>query len=56
VFGARYSLGNQLLLLMQADERGINPQFFLPYGKKDRSTGWLKHHRQVRKGEESFKV
>ena len=41
-FGARYSLGNQLLLMMQADERGLTPQFFLPYGKKDRSTGWLK--------------
>jgi hypothetical protein len=56
VFGARYSLGNQLLLMMQADERGITPQFFLPYGKKDRSTGWLKHNRQVRQGEVSFKV
>ena len=40
LFGARYSLGNQLLLMMQADERGITPQFFLPYGKKDRSSGW----------------
>ncbi len=56
IFGARYSLGNQLLLMMQADERGITPQFFLPYGKKDRSTGWLKHNRQVRHGEVSFKV
>jgi hypothetical protein len=56
VFGARYSLGNQLLLMMQADERGITPQFFLAYGKKDHSTGWLKHNRQVRRGEASFKV
>lgn len=56
VFGARYSLGNQLLLMMQADERGITPQYFLPYGKKDGSTGWLRHKRQVRKGEVSFKV
>jgi len=56
VFGARYSLGNQLLLMMQADERGITPQFFLPYGKKDRSSGWLKLNRQVRRGEVSFKV
>jgi len=55
-FGARYSLGNQLLLMMQAEERGIVPQFFLPYGSRDGSTGWLKHHRQVRKGEASFKV
>jgi len=56
LFGARYSLGNQLLLMMQADERGITPQFFLPYGNKDRSTGWLKHNRQVRRSEVSFKV
>jgi hypothetical protein len=56
LFGARYSLGNQLLLMMQADERGITPQFFLPYGKKDRSSGWLKHNRRVRHGETSFKV
>jgi len=28
----------------------------MPYGKKDRSTGWLKHNRQVRRGEVSFKV
>jgi hypothetical protein len=56
VFGARYSLGNQPLLMMQAEQRGITPQFFLPYGKKDGSTGWLKHKRQVRKGKASFKV
>jgi hypothetical protein len=56
VFGARYSLGNQLLLMMQAEERGVTPRFFLPYGKKDASTGWLKYKRQVRKGEVSFKV
>jgi hypothetical protein len=56
VFGARYSLINQMLLLMQAEERGIEPRYFLPYGKKDGSTGWLRHKRQVRKGETSFKV
>jgi hypothetical protein len=56
VFGARYSLTNQLLLLMQAEERGIEPRYFLPYGRKDGSTGWLSHKRQVRKGETSFKV
>ncbi|WP_204007454.1 ArdC family protein, partial [Virgisporangium aurantiacum] len=55
-FGARYSLGNQLLLLMQAEERGITPQFFLPYGNRDKNTGWFKHSRQVRKGETSFKI
>jgi hypothetical protein len=37
-------------------ERGLTPQFFLPYGKKDGSSGWLKHNRQVRRGETSFKV
>ncbi len=56
VFGARYSLTNQLLLLMQAEERGIEPRYFLPYGKKDGSSGWLQQKRQVRKGETSFKV
>lgn len=56
VFGARYSLGNQLLLMMQADERQIEPRYFLPYGAKDGSSGWLKQGRQVRKGEVSFKV
>jgi hypothetical protein len=38
-------------MMMQADERGITPQFFLPYGRKDRSSGWLKHNLQVRHGE-----
>jgi hypothetical protein len=56
VFGARYSLGNQLLLMAQAQQRGIAPQFFLPYGRKDGTTGWLKHHRHVRRGEKSFTV
>lgn len=55
-FGARYSLTNQLLLLMQADEREITPQFFLPYGNKDKTSGWLKEQRQVRKGETAFKI
>jgi hypothetical protein len=56
VFGARYSLTNQLLLMMQAEQRGITPRYFLPYGKKDGSTGWLAQRRQVRQGETSYKV
>ncbi|MEU7874269.1 ArdC family protein [Dactylosporangium sp. NPDC049140] len=56
VFGARYSLGNQMLLLMQAEERGVSPQFFLPFGNRQRRTGWFRHDRQVRKGETGFKV
>lgn len=55
-FGGRYSLVNQWLLTMQAEERRIDPQYFLPYGKKDGSTGWRLHKRQVRKGETSFKI
>nr|WTA70786.1 hypothetical protein OHB51_17200 [Micromonospora sp. NBC_00855] len=55
-FGARYSLGNQILLLVQADERGITPRYFLPYGKKDGSTGWKSHQRYVRAGEKAFKI
>lgn len=55
-FGARYSLSNQMLLLMQAEERGVEPRFFLPYGDKTKTTGWLKHQRQVRKGETAYKI
>ena len=55
-FGARYSLTNQLLLMLQAEERGIEPRIFLPYGNKDKTSGWLKEQRQVRKGETGFKV
>ena len=55
-FGARYSLGNQILLMVQAEQRGITPVFFLPYGSKDGSTGWRKHKRQVRKGETAFHI
>jgi hypothetical protein len=31
-FGARYSARNQILLLWQASVRGIDPQYFQPYG------------------------
>lgn len=55
-FGARYSLSNQVLLLMQAAERGTDPQFFLPYGNRKRRTGWFRHNRYVREGETGFKV
>ncbi|WP_410814854.1 hypothetical protein [Micromonospora sp. 067-2] len=55
-FGARYSLGNQILLLVQAEERGITPRYFLPYGKKDGSTGWKAHQRYVRVDETAFKI
>jgi hypothetical protein len=55
-FGARYSLGNQLLLMMQAAEREITPQYFLPFGNKAGTSGWKLHGRTVRKGEKSFVV
>lgn len=55
-FGARYSLNNQVLLLMQAEERGMQPRYFLPYGGKDGRTGWRGVGRHVRKGERGFKV
>ncbi|MEU1969671.1 ArdC-like ssDNA-binding domain-containing protein [Micromonospora sediminicola] len=55
-FGARYSLGNQILLLVQAEERGIEPRYFLPYGRNDGSTGWKAHKRHVRAGETGFKI
>lgn len=61
VFGARYSLGNQLLLMMQAQERGIEPRYFMPYGTRDKKTkkpksGWLKVGRKPREGETAFRV
>lgn len=70
-FGARYSIGNQMLLLWQAEDRGIDPQYFLPYGyapwitdpKTGRRTGrgkgtsgWLKAGQQVRKGEHGYMI
>ncbi|MEH1166425.1 ArdC family protein [Micromonospora sp. CPCC 205539] len=55
-FGARYSLGNQILLLVQAEERGIVPRYFLPFGKRDGSTGWKAHQRHVRAGETAFRI
>ncbi|ROO60338.1 uncharacterized protein DUF955 [Micromonospora sp. Llam0] len=55
-FGAQYSLGNQILLLVQAEERGIEPRYFLPYGNKDGSTGWKAQKRFVREGESAFKI
>ncbi|MBN1174310.1 MAG: hypothetical protein JXA67_19225, partial [Micromonosporaceae bacterium] len=55
-FGARYSLSNQMLLLLQAEERGVEPRFFLPYGGKTQASGWLGHQRQVRRGEIAYKI
>ncbi|GAA4474573.1 ArdC family protein [Phytohabitans houttuyneae] len=56
IFGAHYSVNNQILLMLQAEERGITPRYFLPYGRKDRTTGWLSHGRQVRPGERAFRI
>ncbi|MEU4693734.1 ArdC-like ssDNA-binding domain-containing protein [Actinoplanes sp. NPDC023714] len=56
VFGARYSLSNQLLLMMQAEQRGMEPRYFLSYGNKAGTSGWLSHGRKVRQGEKAFKV
>jgi hypothetical protein len=55
-FGAQYTLNNQFLLLMQAEERQMNPTFFLPYGNKAGTSGWKKNGRHVRKGEKAFCV
>ncbi|GAB3832726.1 hypothetical protein ACFPIJ_57355 [Dactylosporangium cerinum] len=56
VFGARYSVQNQLLLTLQAAERGVTPVFFLPYGNKAGTSGWRLHGRQVKAGEHAFLV
>ena len=55
-FGAQYTLNNQFLLLMQAEERQMDPTFFLPFGNKTGTSGWKKHGRSVRKGEKAFYV
>lgn len=64
-FGARYSANNQLLILMQAEQRGFTPTMVRPYGTRDRRTGkpragwvggWLVLGRHPRKGEKSLKV
>ncbi|WP_203902855.1 ArdC-like ssDNA-binding domain-containing protein [Virgisporangium aliadipatigenens] len=55
-FGARYSATNHMLLMFQAEERGIEPRYFLPYGNKQKTSGWLAVGRQVRAGEAAFKV
>jgi hypothetical protein len=55
-FGAQYTLHNQFLLLMQAEEREMTPTFFPPFGNKDGSSGWKKHGRRVRAGEKAFSV
>lgn len=55
-FGAQYTLGNQFLLLMQAEERQMTPTFFLPFGNKAATSGWKKHGRHVRQAEKAFKV
>jgi hypothetical protein len=55
-FGAQYTLANQFLLLMQAEERQMDPTFFLSFGNKAGTSGWRKHGRTVRKGEKAFYV
>lgn len=55
-FGARYSVQNQLLLTIQAAQRGVTPRYFLPYGRKAGTSGWRLHGRQVRADERAFLV
>jgi hypothetical protein len=55
-FGAQYTLNNQFLLLMQAEQREMTPTFFLPFGNKDGTSGWKKYDRRVRRGETAFHV
>ena len=55
-WGARYSLGNQILLMTQAAERGIEPRMFMAYGAHDGTSGWRKHKRTVMAGETGFKI
>lgn len=56
VFGARYSLHNQFLLMLQAAERNIEPRYFLPYGNRKGTSGWKALNRHVRAGETGFLI
>jgi hypothetical protein len=56
VFGARYTLHNQWALLSQCEKRQVTPQFFLPFGNKEGTSGWKAAGRSVRKGEKAFYV
>lgn len=65
-FAANYSFGNQLLILIQAQERGFSPTMVRPYGSRDRANGgkprsgwaggWLGLGRNVIKGERGLKI
>ncbi|MEV1294899.1 ArdC-like ssDNA-binding domain-containing protein [Pseudonocardia sp. NPDC049635] len=55
-WGARYSLGNQILLMTQAARRGVEPQMFMAYGAREGSSGWRKHKRTVMAGETGFRI
>ena len=47
-----YSFGNCMLIAAQCPEA----TYVMPYGAKDRSTGWLSVDRQVQKGEKGLKI
>lgn len=65
-FAANYSFGNQLLILVQAAERGFSPTMIRPYGSRDRANGgkprsgwaggWLGLGRNVIKGQTGLKI
>lgn len=64
-FAARYSFGNQLLILVQAQERGFSPTMARPYGTRDKKTrkprsgwagGWLALDRHVKKDETGLQI
>ncbi|MFY1577370.1 ArdC family protein [Verrucosispora sp. WMMD703] len=56
IFGARYSLHNQFLLMLQSAERNIEPRYFLPYGNRKGTSGWKALNRHVRAGETGFLI
>lgn len=62
-FGARYSWGNQLLILTQAQKRGFEPTMVEPVGDLFRvrqgrkpTYGWAKLGRYPRKGEKGLQI
>ncbi|TQS42742.1 hypothetical protein [Cryptosporangium phraense] len=56
IFGAHYSARSQLLLIAQAEERGIIPRYFLPFGNRAGTSGWKAHGRRVQHGQTAFKI
>jgi len=52
----QYSFNNQILIDVQAADRGFEPTHVMPYGNKAGTSGWKSVGRQVRKGEKGLGI